>query len=127
MIEMKKQMIETFAAAISAANQAAIEADGYRKPYSGHSYNQHIFVDGGTCNFDTPVVNFSGMTQKDVDEVSRISGVRIGDKMSGFFKGYRFVSVELVGQANNRTRMAKAAQETMSAMGIDSMMYYQCD
>lgn len=83
--------------------------------------------DSGTCNFDTPLICLKGWKSSDIKEASESAGIEIGEQLSGWHKGYRFVSVKLYGQANRRTLMAEAAKRSLVADGYDASMYYQMD
>ena len=111
----KAALIERYANAIKEANRAAIDA---------HIANQE---DGGTCNLDTLLIDFSGWRQTDVDKVASFSGCSIGDKMSGWHKGCRFVWTSIHGQGNGRTRMVEAAYNKLKELGIPASVWYQMD
>jgi len=108
--------IERFALALKSANKAAIEAD------------KGIENDGGTCNFDTPILDFKGWKEIEIQKLSQLSGIRIGDKMtSKFWKGCRMIYVQMNGQGANRTRMAEAAFKSLQEAALPASMYYQMD
>jgi len=96
--------------------------------------------DGGTCNFDSPALDFAacGMKEKDAEHLIESMG------MSSFtwkpFKGHRNEDGTITrapkflviggfqcGQANRRTRMAEAFCHSMNADGCETRMYYQMD
>jgi hypothetical protein len=83
--------------------------------------------DGGSCNFDSPIIKLPRWKESEIKEASEESGVDIGDQLSGWHKGYRFVGTVKYGQANCRTRMAEAAKKSLEADGYDVSMYYQMD
>lgn len=80
--------------------------------------------DGGTCNFDTPVLIAKGCRQDKLKEVADKAGVRIYKwdasvwHISGDF---------LWGQGNLRTRMAEAFTKVLADMGYDAYTYYAMD
>lgn len=83
--------------------------------------------DGGTCNFDSPVIRLLKWKDYEIKQACELAGIEIGDKLSGFWRNYRFVSTSMYGQANCRTRMAEAAKKSLEADGYDVAMYYQMD
>lgn len=96
--------------------------------------------DGGTCNFDSPAVDFRacGLTEQAAIRVIEQAGLRCYDWKP--FRGYRDADGRLVrapkflvicgfqhGQANLRTTMAEAFCHSMNADGCECRMYYQMD
>lgn len=85
--------------------------------------------DGGTCNFDSPVLDYKAahMNRKKAEEVIKAAGFRsytwewygktIGLVLCGF----------TAGQGNRHTAMAEAACEYLKVAGVPAMMYYQMD
>jgi hypothetical protein len=110
---MNKIEIEKLADALKRADKAALAVANTE--------------DGGTCNFDTPLIKLPRWKTSEIKEVSEKSGIEIGDQLSGWHKGYRFVDTTKHGQANCRTRMAEAAYHSLEADGYDVCMYYQMD
>lgn len=120
-LEMKSKMI-------AALVQAKLAALSMNKLGPAATSQDYMDFDGGSCNFDSPVLKIAGFSKQDLQEVSKASGVEIGDKLSSrMWKGYAFVQVPLYGQAMNRTRMAEAAQDELEKWGLESAMYYQMD
>ena len=86
--------------------------------------------DGGTCNFDSPTLDYRamGMSKKKAIETIEQTGLRCFE-----WKGYGGCILGLVlcgmtkGQGNCRTAMAEAFNKSLKADGIESGMYYQCD
>ena len=84
--------------------------------------------DGGTCNFDQPVIRLEGWTKKEIFEASIFSGGKLHGKISGkYWKGYRYLCLSLQGQGNRRTKMAESACASLKCDGYDAAMYYQMD
>lgn len=83
--------------------------------------------DTGSCNFDSPVIRLPRWKDYEIKQACELAGVQIGDQLSGYWKGYRFVSTAMYGQAYCRTKMAEAAKRHLSADGYDVSMYYQMD
>lgn len=107
--------IQKWVDALKAANQAAIAAAENKE-------------DGGTCNLDTVIIDFTGWRKPDIAMLKQKSGIDIGDKMeSGIFKGYRFVWTAHEGQANLRTRMVVAAYNVLHEAGLPATVWYQMD
>jgi hypothetical protein len=111
----KAELIRRYADAMIAANTAAIQA---------HIANQE---DGGTCNLDTVIINFTGWKQSDISTLASLSGIQIGDKMNGWHKGYRFVWTSIHGQGNGRSRMVEAAASRLKELEIPASVWYQMD
>jgi len=108
------QKIEQYAAAIKAAQLAANAVDKSE--------------DGGTCNTDTVVIDFSGWRYNAINKVAQLSGISIGDKLSSWmWKGCCFIHFNTKGQGNNNTRMVEAANKKLKEFGIPSSIYYQMD
>lgn len=109
-----KALIDTWANAIKEAVVAASGASGKE--------------DGGTCNMDAVVIDFTGWRQTAIHAVAEKSGVHIGEKLSGWmWKGSRFVDIPTNGQGNNNTRMVEAAVKKLKEMGLPASAYYQMD
>lgn len=81
--------------------------------------------DGGTCNFDNPVIDYRAMhmSKAKAEEAIRAAGLRcFGWKSYG---GMRLVVCGIgYGQGNRNTRMAEAAEKALKAAGIETGMYY---
>lgn len=110
---MNLEKVNKLIEAIERANKAALSIENNE--------------DGGTCNFDTPIIKLDRWTEEELHHVKKQTDVSIGDKLSGYHKGYRFVFTEMEGQANRRTRMAEAAKKSLQNDGYDVSMYYQMD
>lgn len=78
--------------------------------------------DGGSCNFDTPIVELT-LTKKERVAVAEFL-TPIGTRG---YKNCYFVEVPLYGQGNRRTRMAEAAAEALRKEGYKASVYYQLD
>jgi hypothetical protein len=86
--------------------------------------------DGGTCNFDSPTLDYRamGMSKKKAVETIEQTGLRCFE-----WHGYGGSILGLVlcgmtkGQGNCRTAMAEAFHKSLKADGIESGMYYQMD
>lgn len=109
----KKELIENFSTAIKEAQIAANAVN------TGE--------DGGTCNFDNPVIDFTGWTKKDIEILVSEAGIKIGDKMSGYWRNCRKIYFDLKGQGNNRARMSTAAYKKLKEFGIPALHYQQMD
>lgn len=86
--------------------------------------------DGGTCNFDSVVIRLPRWTPEEIAQVHEGTTARISDHvLSGWFRGYRFVTTTTGGQGALRSRMMGAALESLKAETpeIDVRGYYQAD
>lgn len=109
-----KAFIDTWANAIKEATAAA----------AGASANE----DGGTCNLDSIVIDFTGWRQTSIQALAEKTGVTISDKLSGWmWKGSCFVNIPTNGQGNNNTRMVEAAVKKLKELGLPASTYYQMD
>ena len=96
--------------------------------------------DGGTCNFDSPVLDFKacGLKKADAEKIIGDLGLRCFDWKP--FRSHRDENGKLIkaptylvicgfqhGQAYLRTRMAEAFCNSLNSQGIESGMYYQMD
>lgn len=83
--------------------------------------------DGGTCNFDTVVINLPRWQYAKLKEmVATIPGLRISKHYydwSGHFMIHGFEH----GQANRRTAMVEAFSRRLCELGYDSSVYYAMD
>ena len=84
--------------------------------------------DGGTCNFDSPTIDYRDMhmSKAKAEEAIRAAGLRCFD-----WKCYGLTRLVVCGigywQGNRNSRMAEAAHESLKAAGIATGMYYQMD
>ena len=84
--------------------------------------------DGGTCNFDSPAIDYRAMHMRksNAEEAIRAAGLRSFEWDS--WSGKRLVVCGIgYGQGNRNSRMAEAAHQSLQSGGIPSMMYYQMD
>lgn len=111
-----KAKYNQFKEAIIKANKAAIEAS---KPED----------DGGTCNLDSVVIDFTGWRSTAIEQLASETGIYIGTKLSSrMWKGCCFIHFAMDGMGNNRTRMVEAAYKSLKESGIEeARMYYQMD
>ena len=109
-----KHLIEKYASGIKEAQIAAINAKGSE--------------DGGTCNMDSVVIDFTGWRSNAIQQVAQLSGVSIGDKLSSsMWKGCCFINIYIEGQGNSSSRMVEAATRRLKELEIPAMTYYQMD
>lgn len=89
--------------------------------------------DGGTCNFDSPALDFAayGMSKAEAESAINAAGLRCHDwKPFGEAESaptYLVISGFQSGQGDRHTKMAEAFCNSMNADGFDSMMYYRMD
>lgn len=84
-------------------------------------------IDSGGSNLDTVVYDFTGWRQATINDLQTKSRVRIGNKMSGFNAGNRFVFFDVCGQATQRTKMVEAAKAKLCELGYECAVWYQMD
>lgn len=82
--------------------------------------------DGGTCNFDAPMIPATKWNQKLIELSAKEAGIRVFDTRICRHKYYIF-SIPFCGQGNARTRQAEAMAQTMKAAGYDASVFYQID
>lgn len=83
--------------------------------------------DGGTCNFDAPVLHLERWNAAKIMQAAEEAGGHArrwtwGKTMMGWI-----FSTRSSGQGSRRTRRAEAISEAMKAKGYDASMYYQAD
>ena len=96
--------------------------------------------DGGTCNFDSPALDFSacGITKEAAETVIKSIGLNCRDWQP--FKNHRGDDGKIIkaptflvisgfqcGQGYRHTHMAEAFCNSMNADGFETQMYYQVD
>ena len=109
--------IDKYAELTTALEQAKIAAQLYANS-----------EDGGTCNFDSPVIDYRAMhmSKTKAEEAIRAAGLRCFLWKS--YGGMRLVVCGIgCGQGNRNTRMAEAAEKSLKAAGMVTSMYYQMD
>lgn len=80
--------------------------------------------DGGTCNFDSPVIYLPKWNEKLVMQAFDEAG--LGCWVHNFF-GKCFVISVHGGQGNGRTRYAEAVERSLKEAGYKTSMYYAMD
>ena len=82
--------------------------------------------DGGTCNMDAVALKISIPAK-----LAALAWVELEKMLARdygrLWRGYYMVNIPLSGQANRRTRMAKAACSSLISAGYNATMFYQCD
>lgn len=79
--------------------------------------------DGGTCNFDTPVLVLKNANFKKLEEAFKNAGLRVYKWDCGRYHITGFAC----GQANLRTRMVEAFERALHDSGYTTSVYYQMD
>lgn len=80
--------------------------------------------DGGTSNFDTPIIKRpEGIKPKELQQLSW-QVTPVGDKG---FKGWYFLYTRILGQGDRRTAMAEAVAKYLNNNGVEASVYYQMD
>ena len=95
------------------------------------AYNETEYLeqteDGGTCNFDAPVLHLERWNAKKIKQAAKEAG---GDawqwKWGRTVMGWVF-SPRSSGQGNRRSRRSEAISDFLKAKGYDAGMYYQMD
>lgn len=83
--------------------------------------------DGGTCNFDSPAIDYRAMHMNKSKTIEAIKAAGL-HAFEWKFCGIKLVVSDLgKGQGNRNTRMAEAAHRSLTESGIISEMYYQMD
>ena len=86
--------------------------------------------DGGTCNFDSPTIDYRAMGMQKAKAIETIESVGLScfDWTGYYGKVYGLVVCGMTaGQGNCRTAMAEAFHKSLVSDGINSGMYYQMD
>ena len=89
--------------------------------------------DGGTCNFDSPVLYMpKGTRETTMDKIGVCAGVSFMKWESYPFKGsdhsaWLIFGDFISGQGNRRTTIAEAFAASLKADGFESNTYYQID
>lgn len=88
-----------------------------------------LVLDGGTCNFDNPVMTFDRKERAKAEKAIADAGLRSFEW--GFARDKKRVALIIsgmtLGQGEQRTAMAEAFKDSMKAQGYDCGMYYQMD
>lgn len=78
--------------------------------------------DGGTCNFDTPVLRLPRVRAVVVEAAAAEAGVNVS--RSSWLGGPAwFIGVTTKGQADRRTKMAEAAYRVLKAAEIPGVLH----
>ena len=89
--------------------------------------------DGGTCNFDSPVLYMpKGTRERTMDKIGLRAGVSFMKWESRPFAGadrtaWLIFGDFMSGQGNRRSRSAEAFAASLKADGFESDTYYQID
>ena len=80
--------------------------------------------DGGTCNFDTPILLIKGARMDKLEEAAASAGVRISKWGSGC---YHIYGNFLCGQGNLRTKCAETFAKSLESNGWKTYVCYAMD
>lgn len=80
--------------------------------------------DGGTCNFDTPMVKVKATERQLAQMDWRCS--KVGKRQPDGGTWFE-VWINLDGQGNRRTRMAEAAAKSLQQSGYNASVFYSMD
>ena len=83
--------------------------------------------DGGTCNFDSPVLELERWNANKVKQAAEEAGGSAFKWDWGRFVMGWVINPCSSGQANRRTRRAEAISEYLKTKGYETSMYYQMD
>ena len=82
--------------------------------------------DGGTCNFDSPVLCYKEMGYSRAKALAAVRETGLDAwPSSGIWKGCIVMDGMTRGQGNCRTAMAEAFAASLNSSGIKSGVYYQ--
>lgn len=99
---------------LSKLREAMILANDYASAFASNN-------DGGTCNFDCPIVKINRLTKKQAESLPfRVSKCYGGG-------GWWHVHCELYGQGYRRTAMAEAFARKMRELGFECSVQYMMD
>lgn len=100
--------------------------DDLRASYEATAWAEET-EDGGTSNFDSPVLKLPRWTEKLVEQASKEAGMGAFKWMCGkTVLGWVF-SFQSTGQADRRSRRAEAIADELKRRGYEVSMYYQMD
>ena len=80
--------------------------------------------DGGTCNFDTPILLLKGVRMNKLESAAVNAGVRISKWGTGY---YHINGDFLCGQGNIRTKCAETFAKSLRSNGWEAYVYYAMD
>ena len=87
------------------------------------TYDLESTEDGGTCNFDSPVLNLPRWNADKLQRAMREAGARAWRWHSSMW----VIVFSSSGQGNRRSRRAEAIYRKLKELGYDAFMYYQMD
>lgn len=80
--------------------------------------------DGGTCNFDTPIIKLpDGIKPHEL----RLLSWHVAPVGERGFKGWYFLFTRILGQGDRRTTMAETVAKYLSGHGVEASVFYQMD
>ena len=85
--------------------------------------NFRLIDDGGTSNFDTPVIILKGWTDSDIRQAFHLTGLTPYIEKNGVI----IILKACLGQGFRRTAMAEAFRDSLKNSGYDSYVLYQID
>ena len=83
--------------------------------------------DGGTCNFDSPVIYLPRWKKELVEQAAKEAGTRCWKLDYGFWKGCYVISPKTHSQGYPRTKNAEAMGAHFNAAGYTGGVYYMMD
>lgn len=103
-------------------NKAQLLISAIRKANQG-SINAATNDDNGTCNLDSLFIDLDGFSDMEITEIINSQYV----DATHFDNHVYELHITVLGQANNRTRMIKAAAESLQTDGYKAFINYQLD
>ena len=88
-------------------------------------YSQH--GDGGTCNFDSPVIYLPRWKKELVEQAAKEAGAHCWKLEYGFWKGCFLISPKTHSQGYPRTKNAEAMSSHFTSVGYMGGVDYQTD
>lgn len=87
-----------------------------------------ILTDEGSFNLDNAVIDLTGWLSRDVDNLSKYSGVNISTKISsGIWREYSFISFECPYSQSARTEIHELAVSKLKDLGVKCSVWYHLD
>lgn len=83
--------------------------------------------DGGTCNFDSPVIYLPRWKKELVKQAAKEAGAHCWKLGYGFWKGFFLISPKTHSQGYPRTKNAEAMYDHFKSLGYTASVYYQMD
>ena len=84
--------------------------------------------DGGTCNFDHPILMKSeDLTDNEIELAFNLADIKFDKETSGMWKDCYHILGVCEGQGSRRTEMAEQFADALIECGFTATVYYQMD